>query len=176
MDERYGFIHDKLDIKILILFILRRLPKPVDLGTLADQTLCDGGIDYFDFAECVADLVKTGHILEDDNKYSITEKGIKNGKVTETGLPFPVRMKAEKNVQALSKALRRDSLISVSHEMLRKGGLNVSLDMSDGESPMIHLELTVDDEEMAKEMEKNFSKNAENIYREIMGLLLGEAD
>ena len=28
--ERYGFIHEKLDIKILILFVLNELPAPVD--------------------------------------------------------------------------------------------------------------------------------------------------
>ena len=32
--DRFGFIHEKLDIKILILFILRRLPGVVDRETL----------------------------------------------------------------------------------------------------------------------------------------------
>ena len=34
---RLGFIHEKLDIKILILYILRRLPGTVDPETLADE-------------------------------------------------------------------------------------------------------------------------------------------
>ena len=33
---RLGFIHEKLDIKILILFILRRLP-----GEVEPETLCE---------------------------------------------------------------------------------------------------------------------------------------
>ena len=32
--DHHGFIHEKLDIKLLILFILSRLPAPVDRGTL----------------------------------------------------------------------------------------------------------------------------------------------
>ena len=32
--DNFGFIHDKLDIKILILFVLRRLPGAVDPETL----------------------------------------------------------------------------------------------------------------------------------------------
>ena len=42
--DRFGFIHEKLDIKILILFILRRLPGVVDRETLGELCQCDNGI------------------------------------------------------------------------------------------------------------------------------------
>ncbi len=32
--DHHGFIHEKLDIKLLILFILSRLPAPIDRGSL----------------------------------------------------------------------------------------------------------------------------------------------
>ena len=32
--DNFGFIHGELDTKLLILFILRRLPRPVDGDTL----------------------------------------------------------------------------------------------------------------------------------------------
>ena len=47
---RLGFIHEKLDIKILILFILRRLPGEVEPETLCTLCPCDGGIDYFAYS------------------------------------------------------------------------------------------------------------------------------
>ena len=37
-------VQEKLDIKILILFILRRLPETVDSETLAELALSDGGV------------------------------------------------------------------------------------------------------------------------------------
>ena len=37
MEERRGFIHEKLDIKLLILFILRRLPAEIDPEKLSDH-------------------------------------------------------------------------------------------------------------------------------------------
>ena len=57
---RVGFIHDKLDIKFLILYIMSRVAAPIDMPTLADLTMCDEGVDYFDFAEAAAELVSTG--------------------------------------------------------------------------------------------------------------------
>ncbi len=38
-----GFIHDKLDIKFLILYLMARVAGPVDFTTLADLTFCDDG-------------------------------------------------------------------------------------------------------------------------------------
>ena len=70
-----GFIHDKLDIKFLVLYLMARVASPVDFSTLADLTFCDDGVEYFDFAAALAELVDTGHLELKDDKYSITEKG-----------------------------------------------------------------------------------------------------
>ena len=72
--DRFGFIHEKLDIKILILYILNQLPSPVDAQTLSELVFCDDGIGYFDYSDCLAELVETNHIEEKRGKYRITEK------------------------------------------------------------------------------------------------------
>lgn len=174
MNERFGFIHDKLDIKILILFILQRLCAPINMDTLAELTLCDDGISYFDFAECVAELVKTGHICEEENQYSITEKGKTNSKITETGLPYSVRMKAEKSTYALAEQQKRAANIKTSYEN-RKGGCMVKLSMEDGLGPILSMELLAGSEEQAAQIQRNFKKNAEGIYGKIIGLLLTDS-
>ena len=53
MRRRFGFIHEEFEIKILILFILRRLSAPIPIDTLAELVICDDGISYFEFSECV---------------------------------------------------------------------------------------------------------------------------
>ena len=52
-----GFIRDKLEIKFLILYITARVIEPIPFDTVLDLTMCDDGIDYFDFSECLRDLV-----------------------------------------------------------------------------------------------------------------------
>ena len=54
-----GFIRDKLEIKFLILYIAARVSEPLPLEGMQELTMCDDGIDYFAFSECLADLVKT---------------------------------------------------------------------------------------------------------------------
>ena len=84
---RLGFIHEKLDIKILILYILRRLPGTVDPETLAELCQCDSGVGYFDYSDCRADLVDTGHITESEEGYCITEKGARNADICFCDIP-----------------------------------------------------------------------------------------
>ena len=68
------FIHEKLDIKILILFILRRLPGEVDPHTLAELCQCDEGVGYFDYSDCLHELISSGHIDELGKKSPYSDK------------------------------------------------------------------------------------------------------
>ena len=72
---RPGFIHGKLDIKLLILYLMARVAAPIDFATLTDLSLCDDGVDYFLFAEAVPELVDSAHLSREGELYSITEKG-----------------------------------------------------------------------------------------------------
>lgn len=172
MDRRYGFIHDELDIKILILYVLRRLPAPVDLDSLAEAAICDDGISYFVFADCLADLIATGHVVEIDYKYLITEKGIKNAKITEGSLPFTVRVKAEKNADQLASAINRDLSIKTSHIERSDGCYTVSLGLSDGQGQIFSMSLLTTTEEECKIIEKRFRLRAEAIYGEVLEMML----
>ncbi len=172
METRYGFIHEKIDIKIVILFILKRLPRAVDFNTLAELTIqCDGGIGYFDFTDCISELVNTGHVEEGEKGYKITEKGVKINKITESGLPYSVRVKAERIASKASDAQRRDAMIRTSHTAKTRGGNMVRLAMSDGLGDIIKLELMAANEQQSVRMEDNFRKNAENIYLKLVQML-----
>ena len=46
-----GLVRDELDRKILILYVLRRLPAPIDSELLFETCLCDNGVTYFDYSE-----------------------------------------------------------------------------------------------------------------------------
>lgn len=37
--------------------------------------MCDDGIDYFDFSECLNDLVQTEHLRDGGGRYAITPRG-----------------------------------------------------------------------------------------------------
>lgn len=130
--EGLGFIHEKLDIKILILYILNHLPAAVDAQTLSDLVFCDNGIGYFDYSDCLAELVDTAHISEEDGKYRITEKGSRNVNEVASSLPYSVRMKADRVTEPIAEQMRRAAMIVARHTNTPEGGCSVHLALSDG--------------------------------------------
>ncbi len=169
--DQFGFIHEKLDIKILILFLLRRLPGEVDPSTLGDLCRqCDDGIGYFDYSDCLAELVETEHIAENEEGcFTITAKGTRNADAVETSLPYSVRSKALKLLEPVAEALRRAAMITARHEV-RDDGCFVELAMSDGAGEIIRMNLLCADEDQARRMEKNFRKSAEGYYHKVIAL------
>ena len=161
--DHWGFIHEELDIKILILFVLRRLPGVVDPNELSDLCRsCDEGFDYFEYSDCLADLIDNGLIAENEDGFSISEKGAKNVEIVENDIPYSVRSRAEKLLKPLRDRLRREAMIKTSH-VNEKNGCFVQLSMSDGEGDVINLRLLCGGEEQAK--------NAEAFYQQFIELL-----
>ena len=163
MEERRGFIHDKLEIKLLILYVLRRLPAEIDAERLADLVLIDGGIDYFEYKECLAELVQTAQIEEGEVGIRVTAKGSRNGEILESGLPYSVRSKAEKALAPVAEEMRRSEMILANHET-GENGVTVYLAVSDGVGSIFDLKILAADEAQAKRIERNFKRNAEAYY------------
>ena len=172
MKGNFGFIHEKIEVKILILFILRRLSKPVKLDVLTELTLCDDGISYFDFTECVNELVRTEHLKIEDGMYSLTGKGIRNGEITENSLPYSVRTKAEKTTSTTRAEQNRSAMIKTHSTVNPDGGCTVAMSLSDGLGDIVTLELFAANESQALALEKGFRKNAENIYNTLIEMIL----
>ena len=81
-------LKEKNDIKIFILYLLKNLNYPLDFNTISDIVVQDEFVNYFDFAECFAELLDIGNIEQipakpDEQKnspdlYRITATGIQD--------------------------------------------------------------------------------------------------
>lgn len=170
MEERFGFIREKLDIKLLILFILRRLPGTVSHPLLTEFVQCDGAVGYFDYSDCLAELVETGLVLEVEGGYRISERGDKACATVESSLPYSVRKKAEKLIEPEAERLRRLNLLTAEHRFVDQCCF-VTLAINDGKGEILRTEILCDGEAQAKRIENNFRINAEQIYTQMIELL-----
>ena len=74
--QRLGFIHDMMDVKVLILLVTARSNYPMSIQEIYEVCYVDDCLSYFDVCTAVPEMVKSGHLLAvEDDKFEITPKG-----------------------------------------------------------------------------------------------------
>ena len=171
--ERHGFIHDMLDVKLLVLYIMSRVMYPVDLQKIYELAYQDDCLSYFDLAQAVPQMVESGHLEEVEGKrYVITEKGREACAVTEDAVAYPVMQRAQAAVDRFNRTVRRSSFVKTSVEPREGGDYTVKLSLNDEVSDLLKMELMAPTQKHAYRLAAAFSENAETIYRLIMDQLL----
>ena len=167
-----GFIHDKLDIKVLVLYLLSRVDAPIGFSALTDLVLAERGVDYFLFAEAAAELTGSGHLRLEDGLYSITGKGRRNSTDSESSLPAPVRRRCAARLAALNADLRRAAQVRAQAQVQGDGTCVLRLALDDGGGSLFSLELFTPSKEQAEEMAARFRAHPDEVYHKILAALL----
>lgn len=174
--NRFGFIHSKMDIKFLILYIMARVASPIDFPTLTELTMCDEGVDYFDFAESVAELVGTDHLTLEEGVYAITDKGRQNGEACESSLPYSVKHKCNANLAKVNGILRRNAQVRTEVLPRPDGSLTARMTLDDEGGNIMTIELLCVNEDQAARLSEGFQAKPERVYNEVLAALLDKED
>ncbi|MBQ2830706.1 MAG: DUF4364 family protein [Oscillospiraceae bacterium] len=171
-----GFIRDKLDIKFLILYVAARVESPLPFHDMQALCMCDEGVDYFAFSECMKDLVETEHLsLSADSLYTITDKGRKNSAICESSLPPSVCLRADEGIESINRRLHREKCVRSDVSPREGGGSTVHLALfDDALAPLFDLSLMVPREGSAKDLAKRFEKDPQAVYDAVLGVLFPE--
>ncbi len=175
--KRLGFIHDMLDVKVLILFVMERVSYPVTSQEIYELCYQDECVSYFDVCTAIPEMVKSNHLLEvEGDKYVITEKGKADGALTEDSIAFTVKQRAEHAVEKFNRQIRRSSFIKTQVIPRDTGDYSVVMALDDEMGNLMTLELVAPDHRQAVRLGKLFEKKAEAVYNLTMSELLAEED
>ena len=170
-----GFVHESLDLKVVILYNMARVAAPIDYDTLTDLALCDPGIDFFLLAPAVDQLVKSGHLDKgDDGLYTITEKGRTNGGILEGDLSTVVRNRCNTALARVNATLRRNAQVSAQATQDELGRCQVELHLADDAGPLLDLRLIMPDLRRGQEVAQRFQERPEEVFTSILSFLLQE--
>lgn len=161
-----GFLHTKMDVKILLLFVLSRIGVPVDISVLYEICYQDESLNYFMLSECLTELVFSGHVNEDqNNKFVITEKGRNQGAIVEDSLAIPVVNKVSAAIEKKKNEFQRANSISADYAQSADGNWYASLTYTDGNAELLRVTLYASDEQTAAGMADNLLKNISDVYK-----------
>ncbi len=171
--QRLGFIHDMMDVKVLILYVAARSNYPMTSQEIYELCYQDECLSYFDVCTALPQLVESGHIrVLEDERYEITEKGIADGKLTEDSIVYTVRQKAENAVARFNRQLRRSSFVKTQIIPREDGEMSVVMSLDDEKGNLMTLELLAPSQRQAIRLSKLFEKKAELLYTMTMSELL----
>lgn len=175
--RRLGFIHDMMDVKVLILFVAARSNYPMTMQETYELCYQDDCLSYFDVCTAIPEMVKSGHLEQvEEEKYAITEKGREACSLTEDSIAFSVKQRAENAVARFNRQIRRSSFVKTEILPRESGDFTVVMSLDDEMGNLMKLELMAPDSRQAIRLSKLFEKKAEEVYNMTMISILDEED
>ena len=175
--QRLGFIHDMMDVKVLILFVAARSNYPMTTQEIYELCYQDDCLSYFDVCTAIPEMVKSGHLRElEGEKYEITPKGRETGDLTVDSIAFTVKQRAENAVSRFNRQIRRSSFVKTQIIPRENGDFSVLMSLDDEMGNLMTLELMAPDQRQAVRLGKLFEKKAEELYNLTMMELLDDED
>ncbi len=175
--QQLGFIHDMVDTKVLILFVMSRVSYPATSQQIYELCLQDDCVSYFNVCEAIPQMVASGHLLKkEDDLYEITQKGRADGALTESSIAYTVRTRAENAADRFNRRLRKSSLLKTQITPSDTEMCTVTMEMDDISGNLMKLQIPAPNQRQAVRLEKLFEKKAEILYNMIMAELLDSDD
>ena len=171
--KRVGFIHDMMDVKVLILYVAARSNYPMTAQEVYEVCYQDECLSYFDVCAALPEMVASGHMEQlDEERYQITEKGRADGKLTEDSIAFTVKQRAENAVERYNRQMRRSSFVKTQIVPRDNGDISVVMSLDDDKGNLMTLELLAPNQRQAIRLSRLFEKKAELLYNLTMTELL----
>ncbi len=175
--QRLGFIHDMMDVKVLVLFVVSRCQYALTVQEIYELCYQDDCVSYFDVCTAIPELVASGHLQEvEQERYEITDKGREAETLTEDSIAFTVKQRAENAVARFNRQIRRSSFVKTQTIPRDAGDFSVMLSLDDEMGNLMTLELMAPDQRQATRLSRLFEQKAENVYNLIMAQLLDDEE
>lgn len=155
-----GGLKSRIEIRVLICYILVNSASPVPLEAVKEQLHFSGIANYFETAYAIADLSENGTITETVDQdgiklYSPTDEAQKVSGALAASLPFSVKEKALAISESVVDRLKYEKENKVTIEGTDKG-FYVTCSVMEKDIEVVSIKLLVPDEETAKTVKDNF--------------------
>lgn len=177
---------NKNDIKIFILYLLQNIQYPLDFPTINDVVVQNEYVNYFDFAECFAEILDMGHIIEEfetDPKtgekqtlYRISPLGSAVVSQLQSSLLRSIRESSLKSAMRLLSFKKRGAQVHCTTSEQEDGRFAIECVITEMNKEILHISLVDDSSARIERMKANFEERPDGIYKGIMALLAGEVD
>lgn len=161
--------------KVLILYILNKVNKPITNDSLYKLVLSALDINYFYFQQFLLDLIQNKYIVhfqkETGGVYEITESGKNTLALTMDLLPGIIKLKADMNLKKELEIAEEEYSVVAEYTPRSENNYIVFCKIIENSETIFEVKTFAGSRENAKEIVDNWKENAESIYPEILRIL-----
>ena len=166
------------ECKVLILYILNKIQKPVTNDVLLQLILSIDDMNYFYFQQFLLDLIENNYIIEilQDNEklYTITPSGIKTLDLTLDILPGIKKLKVDNKIKDELNEIEEAVSVISEFEPYHLTEFIVTCKIVENNTTVFEVKTIASDREQAKRITENWENNSDKIYPQILNILLKE--
>lgn len=163
--------------KVLILYVLNKLEKPISNDDLYKLVIDINEINYFYFQQFLVDLLETkyirNYIQENESIYEITEIGKNALVLVEDLLPGIVKLKTDGNFKKNLASIEEENSITSEYIPISENEFSVKCKIIENGKTIFDITTYAGSREQAKHICENWNKNAIEIYPKLLELLNG---
>lgn len=161
--------------KVLILYILSKLNKPISNAELLDlvQSIID--MNYFYFQQFLADLKENRYLIEFEQEkekfYAITTSGRETIKLTIDMLPGSIKDKIDDTLNKTLKDIEDEEAIYADFFPSKENEFMICCGVKENNKKVFEVQVYSSSRENSINIMENWKKNAGTLYPKIVGLL-----
>lgn len=161
--------------KVLILYILSNINKPVTNSELLDLTQSIEDVNYFYFQQFLIDLKENGYLLEYEQEkqryYAITRAGRETVRLTIDMLPGTLKDKVDETLKGTLKRIENEEAIYADFFPSKEDDIMIKCGIKENGKKIFEVQVFSSSRDNAIKIIDNWKKNAGIIYPQIVEML-----
>ena len=166
--------------KVLILYILNKIGKPISNDALLNVVLSVTDINYFYFQQFLLDLLENGYISnytkDDHSLYEITDFGKETLSLTQDIVPGIIKLRVDSNFKSEMDSFENEHSIVAEYTPKSDNHFDISCKIIDRNETIFEVKTFAGSSNQAKDIVDNWEKHANEMYPAILKILTSNKD
>lgn len=164
--------------KILLLYILKKVAKPISHNELLELVLSIVDMNYFYFQQFLLDLLEDNYIVKYQNEnvdiYEITDEGKNAIELTIDIVPGILKLQVDSKFKENLESVKDKFSISAEYTPLTERSFAVRCKIVENNITIFDVQAHAGSKAQAKKIVESWNTNATEIYPKILEILVNE--
>ena len=161
--------------KVLILYILNKIGKPISNDALLNLVLAVTDMNYFYFQQFLLDLLEKKYITsfykDEYNMYDITDLGKETLSLTQNILPGIIKLRVDSNFKTELEDFENEHSVVAEYIPRSENYFDIYCKVIEKNETIFEVKTFVGSQKQAKEIVHNWENHADEIYPAILKIL-----